>query len=223
MDLIAKLTRLFREGASVALAPAPDPRVTHKTTHQRQRALLDQVAAAGRDVEVAKKRLEAAADGVRAKLPAMADQAREELRAGREATARLALQRRQVVMNELATLERQLAEVEREGIALALVEQRLSGQIEAFSARQQVIRARFSAAEAQVRINEAMTGVTNDLADLTATLRHAERTTEEMQARATAIDRLVAEGDLESLAFDAAAAVDVDVEGQLDALRGPER
>jgi len=223
MDLIAKLTRLFREGASVALAPAPDPRVTHKTTHQRQRALLDQVAAAGRDVEVAKKRLEAAADGVRAKLPAMADQAREELRAGREATARLALQRRQVVMNELATLERQLADVEREGIALALVEQRLSGQIEAFSARQQVIRARFSAAEAQVRINEAMTGVTNDLADLTATLRHAERTTEEMQARATAIDRLVAEGDLESLAFDAAAAVDVDVEGQLDALRGPER
>ena len=221
MDLIAKLTRLFREGASVALAPAPDPRVTHKTTHQRQRALLDQVAAAGRDVEVAKKRLEAAADGVRAKLPAMADQAREELRAGREATARLALQRRQVVMNELATLERQLADVEREGIALALVEQRLSGQIEAFSARQQVIRARFSAAEAQVRINEAMTGVTNDLADLTATLRHAERTTEEMQARATAIDRLVAEGDLESLAFDAAAAVDVDVEGQLDALRGP--
>ena len=221
MDLIAKLTRLFREGASVALAPAPDPRVTHKTTHQRQRALLDQVAAAGRDVEVAKKRLEAAADGVRAKLPAMADQAREELRGGREATARLALQRRQVVMNELATLERQLADVEREGIALALVEQRLSGQIEAFSARQQVIRARFSAAEAQVRINEAMTGVTNDLADLTATLRHAERTTEEMQARATAIDRLVAEGDLESLAFDAAAAVDVDVEGQLDALRGP--
>jgi len=221
MDLIAKLTRLFREGASVALAPAPDPRVTHKTTHQRQRALLDQVAAAGRDVAVAKKRLEAAADGVRAKLPAMADQAREEMRAGREATARLALQRRQVVMNELATLERQLAEVEREGIALALVEQRLSGQIEAFSARQQVIRARFSAAEAQVRINEAMTGVTNDLADLTATLRHAERTTEEMQARATAIDRLVAEGDLESLTFDACAAVDVDVEGQLDALRGP--
>jgi len=221
MGVIAKLTRLFREGASVALAPAPDPRVTHKTTHQRQRALLDQVAAAGRDVEVAKKRLEAAADGVRAKLPAMADQAREELRAGREATARLALQRRQVVMNELATLERQLAEVEREGIALALVEQRLSGQIEAFSARQQVIRARFSAAEAQVRINEAMTGVTNDLADLTATLRHAERTTEEMQARATAIDRLVAEGDLESLTFDAGAPVDVDVEGQLDALRGP--
>lgn len=225
MDLIAKLTRLFREGASLALAPAPDPRVTHKTTHQRQRALLDQVAAAGRDVAAAKERLQAAADGVRAKLPAMEEQARDELRAGHEATARLALQRRQVVMNELATLERQLAEVEREGIALAMVEQRLSGQIEAFSARQEVIRARFSAAEAQVRINEAMTGVTNDLADLTATLRHAERTTEQMQARATAIDRLVAEGDLESLTFDAAAAagVDVDVERQLDALRDSDR
>lgn len=217
MGLLEKLTRLVKEGASVALAPAPDPRITHRTNHQRQRALLDQVAAAAREVTAAKERLQAATDGVRAKLPAMEEQARAELRDGHEAMARLAVQRRQVVLNELATLERQLAEVEKEEIALGLVEQRLSGQIEAFSARQEVIRARFSAAEAQVRINEAMTGVADDFADLAATLQHAERTTEEMQARAEAIDRLVAEGDLESLSFQPLAASDV--EGQLDALR----
>ena len=217
MGLLEKLTRLVKEGASVALAPAPDPRITHKTNHQRQRALLDQVAAAAKEVTAAKARLQAATDGVRAKLPAMEEQARAELRDGHEAMARLALQRRQVVLNELATLERQLAEVEKEEIALGLIEQRLSGQIEAFSARQEVIRARFSAAEAQVRINEAMTGVADDFADLAATLQHAERTTEEMQARAEAIDRLGAEGDLESLSFQPLAGSDV--ERQLDALR----
>src|SRR5256885_2606006 len=84
--------------------------------------------------------------------------------------ARLALQRRQVVINELQTLERQLAEVEQGEGALSMIEPRLSGQIEAFAARQEVIKARFSAAEAQVRINEAMTGVSQDFADLTATL-----------------------------------------------------
>ena len=81
-----------------------------------------------------------------------------------------------------------------------MVEQRLSTQIEAFAARQEVIRARYSAAEAQVRINEAVTGVSEDFADLSAALQRAEEKTQSMQARAIAIDRLVKEGVLEAVA-----------------------
>jgi len=229
MGILKRIMVLLRQGASAALAPAPDPRVTHLTSHQKQRALLNQVAKAGKEVTAAKERLRAAADAVRAKLPAMEEQARQELKAGRESMARLALQRRQVVINELQTLERQLAEVEKEDAALAMIEQRLSGQIEAFAARQEVIKARFSAAEAQVRINEAMTGVSQDFADLTATLQRAEHTTDEMQARATAIDRLVQGGDLDAISFGTGSdaidrryqslGADEDVERQLDALR----
>jgi len=229
MGILERIMVLLRQGASAALAPAPDPRVTHLTSHQKQRALLNQVAKAGKEVTAAKERLRAAGDAVRAKLPAMEEQARQELKTGRESMARLALQRRQVVINELQTLERQLAEVEKEDAALAMIEQRLSGQIEAFAARQEVIKARFSAAEAQVRINEAMTGVSQDFADLTATLQRAEHTTEEMQARATAIDRLVQGGDLDAISFGTGSdaidrryqslGADEDVERQLDALR----
>ncbi|TMG16009.1 MAG: PspA/IM30 family protein [Chloroflexi bacterium] len=229
MGILERIMVLLRQGTSAALAPAPDPRVTHLTSHQKQRALLNQVAKAGKEVTAAKERLRAAADAVRAKLPAMEEQARQELKAGRESMARLALQRRQVVINELQTLERQLAEVEKEDAALAMIEQRLSGQIEAFAARQEVIKARFSAAEAQVRINEAMTGVSQDFADLTATLQRAEHTTDEMQARATAIDRLVQGGDLDAISFGTGSdaidrryqslGADEDVERQLDALR----
>ena len=229
MGIVDRLKVLLARSASVALAPAPDPRVTHLTTHQKQRALLNQVIKAGEQVTAAKERLKATADAVRAKLPAMEEQARNELRAGHEAAARLALQRRQVVASELETLERQLAEVEKEDAALAMIEQRLAGQIEAFAARQEVIKARYSAAEAQVRINEAMTGVAEDFADLTATLRRAEQTTENMQARATAIDRLVQEGDLESIGFAAGSdaidaryqtlGADDDVERRLNALK----
>ncbi|HET9780818.1 MAG TPA: PspA/IM30 family protein [Candidatus Dormibacteraeota bacterium] len=221
MGIADRLKVLLAKGANVALAPAPDPRVTHQTTHQKQRALLNQVIKATREVTTAKERLKATADDVRAKLPAMEDQARNELRLGHEAAARVALQRRQVVANELATLERQLAEVEKEEAALIIIEQRLSGQIEAVAARQEVIKARYSAAEAQVRMNEAMTGVSQDFADLTAALQRAEQTTEAMQARATAIDRLVEEGDLESIGLATVpdAAADDDVERRLNALR----
>jgi len=232
MGFLDRITVLLKKSTTVALAPAPDPRVTHLTSHQKQRALLNQVVMAGKEVTAAKERLRAAVEAVRAKLPAMEEQARKELKAGHEAMARLALQRRQVVLNELETLERQLAEVEKEESALAMIEQRLSGQIEAFAARQEVIKARFSAAEAQVRINEAMTGVSRDFADLTAALHRAEQTTEDMQARATAIDRLVREGDLESFSFAASDGIDAryqsfgvdeDVERQLDALKELDR
>jgi phage shock protein A len=224
MGILERITLLLKKSTAVALAPAPDPRAMPMTSHQKQRALLDQVMKAGVEVTAAKERLRAAAEAVRVKLPAMEEQARGELKAGHEAMARVALQRRQVVMAELATLERQLADVEKEESGLAMIEMRLTGQIEAFAARQEVIKARFSAAEAQVRINEAMTGVSQDFADLTAALHRAERTTEQMQARATAIDRLVRDGDLETISFEGDSdAIDADVERQLDALKQLDR
>jgi phage shock protein A len=229
MRFLARLKVVLSQGASVALAPAPDPRVTNLTSHQKQRALLDQVVRAGQEVTAAKLRLEATAEAVRQKLPAMEEQARQELRSGNEAMARLALQRREVVAHELRTLERQLAEVEKEESALAVIEQRLAGQIEAFAARQEVVKARYSAAEAQVRINEAMTGVSQDFAELTATLHRAEQTTSDMEARATAIDRLVHDGDMETIGFAAGSdaidaryetlGADEDVERRLRALK----
>ncbi len=199
MGLVDRIREKIRTGASAALAPAPDPRITQLTSHQKQRALRNQVGQAIENVIAAKQRLRAAADAVRERLPALEDQARTELKAGREAMARLALQRRHVAEMELQTLDRQLAEVEGEEVTLAMIEQRLSAQIEAFAARQEVIKARFSAAEAQVRINEAVTGVSDDFAELSATLRQAEERTESLQARATAIDRLVQEGDLAAI------------------------
>jgi phage shock protein A len=219
MGILGRLKVVLTKGASVVLAPAPDPRVTHQTSHQKQRALLNQVIKAGQAVSAAKARLRTAAEGVRQKLPAMEEQARQELRAGRESLARVALQRRQVVARELEILERQLAEVESEEAALSVIEQRLTGQIEAFAARQEVIKARYSAAEAQVRINEAMTGVSQDFADLTAALHRAEQTTADMQARASAIDRLVEDGDLETMGFAAGSNPEEDVERRLDALK----
>ena len=228
MGILDRMGGWLKDGARSALAPATDPRVTHRTSHQKQRALLNQVGEARKDVAAARERLLATADGVRTKLPTMLDQARDELRAGNHNMARLALQRRRVVMIELQTLQRQLAEVEREEASLAMVEQRLSGQIDAFTARQEVIKARYSAAEAQVRINEAVTGVSQDFADLTAALHRAEENTESMQARATAIDRLVRDGDLQAIgmtvdakALDARFELtggDEDVEQELSAL-----
>ena len=205
MGLLDRIGGKVKAGFDAALAPAADPRQVYISAYQRQRELLAEVGTAMRQVSASKRRLEQKTSDVKAKLPTLQDEARVALGAGRVEQARLALQHRQLALRELQTLERQVADVAREEAGLAVIEQRLGGQVEAFAARQEVILARYSAAEAQVRINEAVTGVSQEFAHLAAALQKAEERTESMQARAIAIDRLVQEGVIDAGALTASA------------------
>ena len=74
--------------------------------------------------------------------------------------------------------------------------------MEAFRSEKEVIKAQYSAAEAQVRIGEAATGIGEQMADTGAAIQRAKDKTEEMQARAAAIDELTASGTLEDYTSD---------------------
>ena len=78
-------------------------------------------------------------------------------------------------------------------------EQKLRGKIEQFRSRKEVIKAQYSAAEAQVRIGEAATGISNQMSDVGAAVERAKDKTLDMQARADAIDELTKAGALEDL------------------------
>src|SRR5438045_8811159 len=64
------------------------------------------------------------------------------------------------------------------------------------------MKAQYSAAEAQVRIGEAATGIGDQMADTGAAIQRAREKTQEMQARADAIDELTASGALEDFTSD---------------------
>ncbi len=180
--------------------PAEDPRQTFAYSYERQRSMLARVQAALKEIQKTESRLAGMASELEAKLPLLQDQARRSISHGREDLARYALERRAVAEIELENISSQLEEVELEERRLSLVESRLSSRIEAFYARQEVIEARFSAAEAQVQIQETLTGLSEELADLGKSLDMTEERTTRMQARAYAIDRLVAEGLLDTSA-----------------------
>lgn len=196
-NLTRRLGNFLKVRLKDLLAPAEDPRQTFAYSYERQRDLLDKVQLALKQIRAAKQRLAAKTGEVRRKLPDLQQEARQALLLGREDRARIALERRALVALELESLESQLAEVELEEQRLSLIEGRLSGQIEAFYARQEVIAARYSAAEAQVRLQEALTGLSEELSDLGKALEQTEMKTEEMQARAYAIDQLVEAGILD--------------------------
>lgn len=193
MTLMGRLKGTFQ----ALLAPAEDPRRMFAVGYERQRELLSKVQQALNDVAESKRKLQTKTADVREKLPLLQDKARQHVRGGRDDLARMALRQRRVALTMLEALEGQVREVEQEEQRLGLVEQRLTAQIEAFYAREEVIAARYSAAEAQIRINESLTGVSRELADLGAALQQAEQKTEHMQARASAIDQLIDAGVLE--------------------------
>jgi len=193
MALLDRLKVTFKALA----APADDPREMYGEGLDRQRTLLTKVQHALVDIAAAKSRLQAKTAEVRDKLPALQERAKRCLQAGQEDLARTALQQRQVAIVMLDALETQVRELEQEEQRLVVVEQCLSARVEAFFTRQVVIMARYSAAEAQVRINESLSGVSQELADLGAALEQAEQKTDHMQARASAIDQLVEMGALD--------------------------
>ncbi|MDQ3875965.1 MAG: PspA/IM30 family protein, partial [Actinomycetota bacterium] len=73
----------------------------------------------------------------------------------------------------------------------------LSAKIEAFRSQKEVIKAQYSAAEASVQIGEAATGIGEQMADTGLAIQRARDKTEQMQARASAVEELVEAGTLE--------------------------
>ncbi|VAW32621.1 hypothetical protein MNBD_CHLOROFLEXI01-2232 [hydrothermal vent metagenome] len=187
---------LLRQFLNSFIASAEDPRQTFANPADRQRALLMKVQQALNDVGTTKHRLQQKTAQIQAKLPQLQEEAQRSLIAGQEDVARLALRRRQLSLIELTDLEQQIQQVAQEEQRLLLTEQRLSTQIESFYARQELIAVRYGAAEARVRIQEAFTGVSEELLELDRTLKQAEDRSERMQAQAVATDRLVKDGIL---------------------------
>ena len=68
--------------------------------------------------------------------------------------------------------------------------------MEAFRTQKETIKATYTAAEAQTRIGEAVTGISEEMGDVGMAVQRAQDKTAQMQARAGAIDELMASGAL---------------------------
>ena len=82
-------------------------------------------------------------------------------------------------------------------------ERTLQAKVESFRTQKEVIKAQYSAAEAQVRISEAASGIGDDMADVGRAVERAKDKTQQMQARASAVEELTAAGALTDISVPA--------------------
>src|ERR671926_361732 len=188
--LMSRASAIIKAKFSKLLDRAEDPGETLDYSYERQLQLLQNVKRGVADVVTAKKRLELQTQQLEQSVVKLETQARQALAAGREDLARQGLEAQQ---EKLVASQKQL-----------------QAKIEAFRSQKEVIKAQYSAAEASVRIGEAATGIGEQMADTGLAIQRAKDKTEQMQARAAAVDELVDSGALED--FTSSGESDIDRE-----------
>jgi phage shock protein A len=192
--LTGRMSTVVKAKVSKLLDRAEDPAETLDYSYEKQLEQLQNVKKGIADVVTAKKRLQMQESTLQQQLVKLDTQARQALAAGKEDLARMALERKNVAQTELQSLDTQVSELEAQQQKLTDSEQKLRTKIEAFRTKKEVIKAQYSAAEAQVRISEAATGVGEEMADVGLAMQRAVDKTENMKARADAVQELESAG-----------------------------
>jgi phage shock protein A len=195
--LMARMSTIFKAKFSKVLDRAENPNETLDYSYEEQLRQLQNVKRGIADVTTAKKRLELQYTGMQQQVEKLDGQARQALQTGHEDLAREALARKTAVQAQLDGIMQQGQQLEAQQQKLSEGQRTLQTKVESFRTQKEVIKAQYSAAEAQVRIGEAATGIGEHMADVGLAVQRAKDKTEQMQARANAIDELTTAGALE--------------------------
>jgi phage shock protein A len=199
MGLIDRTSTIIKAKINKILGKFEDPRETLDYSYEKQRELLMNVKRGVAEVTTAKKRLELQKVKLEQNVEKLDQQARSAVNTGREDLARVALERKSISQSEIASLDQQIADISKEQEKLMVTEKRLSAKIESFRSTKETIKAQYSAAEAQVKITESVSGISEEMSDVGMAVQRAQDKTENMKARASALDELVEAGTLEDV------------------------
>ncbi|TQF01500.1 PspA/IM30 family protein [Kitasatospora acidiphila] len=212
--IMQRIAALFRIKVGKALDRAEDPREVLDYSYEKQLELVQKVRRGLADVATSRKRVELQIAQLDQSSVKLDGQARQALAVGREDLAREALSRRAAVASQISDLRGQESSLQAEEEKLTLASQQLQARVDAFRTRKETIKATYTAAEAETHINEAVTGISEEMGDIGMAMQRAQDKTEQLQARAGALDELIATGALEDATLPAGRD---DIQAQLDA------
>src|SRR5881628_2622659 len=159
--LMTRTMTIIKAKYSKLLNKAENPSETLDYSYEEQLRQLQNVKRGIADVATAKQRLELQYTSMQQQVEKLDGQARDAVKANREDLAREALTRKAAVQGQLEGIMQQGQQLEAQQQKLVEGEKQLSTKIEQFRSQKEIIKAQYSAAEAQVRIGEAASGISN--------------------------------------------------------------
>ena len=196
MGLMNRVSTVIKQKVNMLLDKFEDPREALDYSYVKQLEMLNKLRRSLAEIITSRKRLEMQKSRLMDNMRLLDEQARRALDVGREDLARLALERKNANLMQIQSLDKQITELREEGQKMEAAEKRMATKVEEFKSRKEVIKARYSAAEAQVKIKESVTGISEEMADVGMAMDRAEEKTENMKAKAQALDDMIDSGVL---------------------------
>jgi len=194
-----RMSAILQAKTNKVLDKAEDPRETLDLSYEKQLESLQKVRRSVADVATARKRIELQAGQLQKQADKLQDQAKAALTQGNDDLAREALARRAALGEQLGDMQTQHVQVQEQEEKLVATSQRLQAQIEQFRTRKETLKASYTAAEAQTKVGEAVSGISTSMGDAGSAMQRAQDKIAGMQARAGAMDELLASGALTDL------------------------
>ncbi|SES66428.1 phage shock protein A (PspA) family protein [Methanococcoides vulcani] len=199
MSLFNRMETVLKAKMNKIVNRMEDPRETLDYSYEKQLEMLQGVKRGVAEVATSKKRLQLQRSKLMQSIDKLSRQARDAIKSDREDLARLALERKGALEIQVQGLDQQIADLEKEQDKLVAAEKRLSTKVEIFRTKKETIKAQYTAAESQVKINESVSGISEEMADVGLAVERAENKTEDMKARASALDELIETGTLDDI------------------------
>lgn len=217
------LGRLFQSGSE----KIEDPTYALERAYRQQQQALDETRRGRIEVETIGARLDLELRQLGEGVEACEDQARRALLAEREDLARVSLGRREELHEQVIRTQAERDRLDEERRELQRQETELSGALQAFRSRKEVLKAQYGATRARLRVGEALTGYSNTVTTAGEDVRRFEERLLTLQARARAMETVAIGPAVGSLIAPASverelsyATVSPRVEEQLQRLRG---
>jgi len=194
---MGRTTAIIKAKYSKLLNRAENPNETLDYSYEEMLVQIQNMKRGVADVATAKKRIELQQQKLEQNVVTLETQAKQAVAANRDDLATQALQRKAIAQQQLQDMDGQVKQLQDQQDKLVAAEQQLEAKVESFRSQKEILKAQYSAAEASVKVGEAATGIGAHMEDTGLAIQRAKDKTEEMQARAGAIDELTSTGALE--------------------------
>jgi len=202
MTLFQRAHDIVQAKANKALDSAEKPDEMLDLSYEQ---MLDQITQVRRGlvtIAASRKQIELQEQQLQHSVNHLQDQAKAALGQGREDLAREALSRKAAAQEQINAMEPQHEQLTQEEQKLEQTLAALQTRVNNFRTQKEVLKAQYTAAQAETSVGESAAGISKTFGDSGAELQRTQDKIAQMQARAGAVDELLASGVLEDVGGD---------------------
>ncbi len=194
MSIFGRIADLFQAKTHKLLTSLEDPNETLDLSYEKMLVGLQETKRHLADVVAQEQSLHRQIGKAEAEVAEAGEDAQVAVNAGRDDLARAALVHKQDALAKRRTLDEALNAIAPQAQKLLAYERKLSDRIEAFRTQKEVMKTTYTAAQAQVKVTESLTGLGGHLGSTGDAMRRATERVEGMRDKADAMSRMLDHG-----------------------------